>query len=100
MIVPGHGPVTDVEGLRSMEAYLGHVVAQGAELKDRGLTPQQAAREIDIGDYAEWTDSERVVLNLMRLWLELDGQRPSERIDAMQRVRCDGRASRPSASSS
>ncbi len=81
VIVPGHGPITNVEGLRSMEAYLGHVVAQGAELKDRGLTPQQAAREIDIGAYAEWSDSERVVLNLMRLWLELDGRRPSERID-------------------
>jgi glyoxylase-like metal-dependent hydrolase (beta-lactamase superfamily II) len=82
-IVPGHGPVTDVEGLRSMEAYLGHVIARGAELKDRGLTPAQAARELDVGDYAGWKDSERVVLNLMRLWLELDGRRPSERIDAM-----------------
>jgi cyclase len=83
VIVPGHGPVTDIEGLRSMEAYLGHVVAQGAELKDRGLTPAQAARELDIGAYAEWTDPERLVLNLMRLWLELDGKRASERIDAM-----------------
>jgi cyclase len=58
-------------------------VAQGAELKDRGLTPAQAARELDIGAYAEWTDPERLVLNLMRLWLELDGKRASERIDAM-----------------
>ena len=32
VIVPGHGPVTDIDGLRSMGAYLGHVVAQGAEL--------------------------------------------------------------------
>lgn len=83
VIVPGHGPVTDVEGLRAMEAYLGHVVAQGAELKDRGLTPQQAALEMDIGEYEHWKDPERLVLNLMRLWLELDGKRPSERIDAM-----------------
>ncbi len=83
VVVPGHGPITDVEGLRSMEAYLGHIVAQGAELKDKGLTPAQAAREIDVGNYAKWSDPERVVLNLMRLWLELDGKRPSERIDAM-----------------
>ena len=82
-IVPGHGPITDLDGLRSMEAYLGHLVAQGAELKDKGLTPHQAAREIDVGDYATWSDPERVVLNLMRLWLELDGRRPSERIDAL-----------------
>ena len=82
-IVPGHGPITDIEGLRAMEAYLGHVVAQGAELKDRGLTPLQAAQEIDIGEYDRWTDPERIVLNLMRLWLELDGKRPSERIEPM-----------------
>ena len=82
-IVPGHGPITDIDGLRSMEAYLGHVVAQGAELKDNGLTPEEAAREIDVGNYADWSDPERVVLNLMRLWLELDGRRPSERIDTM-----------------
>lgn len=84
VIVPGHGPVTDMEGLRAMGAYLGHVVAQGAELKDRGLTPQQAAREIDLGAYAGWTDPERIVLNLMRLWLELDGNRPSTRIDTFE----------------
>jgi glyoxylase-like metal-dependent hydrolase (beta-lactamase superfamily II) len=83
VIVPGHGPVTDMEGLRSMAAYLGHVVAQGAELKDKGLTPQQASLEMDVGAYEHWTDPERLVLNLMRLWLELDGQRPSTRIDAI-----------------
>jgi cyclase len=81
VIVPGHGPITDMEGLRSMAAYLGHVVAQGAELKDKGLTPQQASLEMDVGQYEHWTDPERLVLNLMRLWLELDGQRPSTRID-------------------
>jgi glyoxylase-like metal-dependent hydrolase (beta-lactamase superfamily II) len=81
VIVPGHGPVTDMEGLRSMAAYLGHVVAQGAELKDKGLSPQQAALEMDVGSYEHWKDPERLVLNLMRLWLELDGQRPSTRID-------------------
>ncbi len=84
VIVPGHGPVTDMEGLRSMAAYLGHVVAQGADLKDRGLTPQQAALEMDIGEYATWKDPERLVLNLMRLWLELDGKRASTRLDVFE----------------
>jgi glyoxylase-like metal-dependent hydrolase (beta-lactamase superfamily II) len=84
MIVPGHGPVTDMDGLRSMEAYLSHVVAPGAALKDKGLTPQQAALEMDIGEYATWSDPERLVLNLMRLWMELDGKRPSTRMDVFE----------------
>ena len=83
VIVPGHGPVTDIDGLRSMEAYLGHLIAAGAALKEKGLSPLEAAREIDIEAYENWTDPERIVLNLMRLWLELDGARPSTRIDAI-----------------
>jgi glyoxylase-like metal-dependent hydrolase (beta-lactamase superfamily II) len=82
-IVPGHGPVTDVEGLRAMQAYLSHLVSQGALLKERGLTPVEAAHEIDIGNYADWKEPERLVMNLMRLWLELDGSRATERINGM-----------------
>jgi cyclase len=83
VIVPGHGPVTDVNGLRSMEAYLRHLVSEGAKLKEKGLTPLEASYEIDLGPYADWKEPERIVLNLMRLWLELDGERASTRIDGM-----------------
>lgn len=84
VIVPGHGPVTDAEGLRSMERYLRHVVSEGSKLKDAGLTPNDAAREIDLGPYAEWKDSERLIMNLMRLWLELEGRPADERIDPFE----------------
>jgi glyoxylase-like metal-dependent hydrolase (beta-lactamase superfamily II) len=78
VVVPGHGPVTDAEGLRAMQDYLRLVVTEGRRLKEAGLTPQDAAREIDLGDYAQWNDGERIALNLMRLWLELDGRPASE----------------------
>jgi glyoxylase-like metal-dependent hydrolase (beta-lactamase superfamily II) len=81
VIVPGHGPVTDAEGLRSMESYLRMVVTEGSKLKDAGLSPLEAARAIDLGPYTGWKDPERLVLNLMRLWLELDGRPADERID-------------------
>jgi len=84
VIVPGHGPITDAEGLRAMQAYLTHIVNEGSKLKERGLSPVDAAKEIDIGAYEKWTDSERIVLNLMRLWLELDGRPATERINAME----------------
>jgi glyoxylase-like metal-dependent hydrolase (beta-lactamase superfamily II) len=84
VIVPGHGPVTDADGLRSMEAYLRLVVSEGSKLKDAGLAPLDAAREIDLGPYATWKDSERLALNLMRLWLELDGRPATEPVDTME----------------
>ena len=84
VIVPGHGPVTDAEGLRAMDGYLRLVVSEGSKLKDAGLSPEQAAAEIDLGPYADWKDSERLVLNLMRLWRELDGDPPETRIDALE----------------
>ena len=82
VIVPGHGPVTDAEGLKAMQGYLAHIVNEGSKLKEVGFSPIEAAREIDIGLYKDWVDSERLVLNLMRLWLELDGRPATERIDA------------------
>ena len=84
VIVPGHGPITDAEGLRAMQGYLSHLVTSGAALKDKGLSPIEAAREIDIGAYSEWKEPERLVMNLMRLWLELDGKRATERINGME----------------
>ncbi|MGH2758566.1 MAG: MBL fold metallo-hydrolase [Actinomycetota bacterium] len=84
VIVPGHGPVTDAEGLRSMDSYLRLVVAEGSKLKDAGLSPEEAAPEIDLGPYAEWKDRERLVLNLMRLWRELDGEPADSRVDALE----------------
>jgi len=81
VVVPGHGPVTDAEGLRAMRDYLTLVVTEGRRLKEAGLDPIGAAREIDLGSYADWKDSERLALNLMRLWLEIDGAPPSEPVN-------------------
>jgi glyoxylase-like metal-dependent hydrolase (beta-lactamase superfamily II) len=73
VVVPGHGPVTDAGGLVAMQDYLRLVVTEGRRLKEGALSPIEAAVEIDLGDYATWADPERIGLNLMRLWLELDG---------------------------
>jgi cyclase len=41
--------------------------------KAAGLSPLEAARQADLGAYAGLTDSERVVGNLHRAYLELGG---------------------------
>jgi len=81
VVVPGHGPVTGADGLRAMQDYLRLVVTEGRRLKEQGLGPLDAAGELDLGDYAGWKDSERIALNFMRLWLELDGRPASEPVN-------------------
>ncbi|MEU8891671.1 MBL fold metallo-hydrolase [Streptomyces sp. NPDC048442] len=73
VVVPGHGPVSGPEVLDTVEGYvrlLGRIAEQGLAA---GLTPMQAAREADLGPYAELLDSERLVPNLHRAYAELRG---------------------------
>jgi cyclase len=47
------------------------------------LTPLDAAREADLGPYAEWHDRERIVGNLHRAYAELGGAEPGATIDVV-----------------
>jgi len=72
--VPGHGPVFGGRGpLDATLAYLRFVLDVAARCQDAGLTPLQAALDTDLGPFAAWPDSERIVGNLHRACAELDG---------------------------
>ncbi|MFB4309299.1 MBL fold metallo-hydrolase [Actinomadura sp. GTD37] len=80
-IVPGHGPVCGPELIDRVAGYARFVQATAAEARAAGLTPLEAAREADLGPYAELTDAERIVGNLHRAYAELDGREPGAEID-------------------
>ena len=72
-IVCGHGPVAGPDVLDRTLAYL-HFVQQLAEQgRAAGVTPLEAARDTDLGEFGELTDAERLVGNLHRAYAELDG---------------------------
>ena len=48
-VVPGHGPITDADGIRAVRGYLEHVTEQADAAYQRGLTFQEAADTIDLG---------------------------------------------------
>ena len=52
-----------------------------AEAQATGAPPLQAAREADLGRFAEWHDSERIVGNLHRAYSELKGEPRGAEID-------------------
>jgi glyoxylase-like metal-dependent hydrolase (beta-lactamase superfamily II) len=73
-IVPGHGPLCGVEGAREMQAYLRWVRAESERFWTAGLSATEAARRIDLGPYAGWTQPERVVFQVERAYRELRGE--------------------------
>jgi cyclase len=80
-IVPGHGPVAGPELIDRVLGYARFVQSTAAEARPAGLSPLEAAREADLGPYAELTDPERLVGNLHRAYAELDGRAPGAPID-------------------
>jgi 2-keto-4-pentenoate hydratase/2-oxohepta-3-ene-1,7-dioic acid hydratase in catechol pathway/glyoxylase-like metal-dependent hydrolase (beta-lactamase superfamily II) len=86
-VVPGHGPVTDADGIRAVRGYLVHVSEQADAAHRKGLSFVEAADNIDLGEYASWLDAERVVVNVYQRYRELDPgtpQLPAMALLAMQ----------------
>jgi cyclase len=80
-LVPGHGPVSGPEVIEPIAEYLRFVQDTARQAKAAGLSPLEAARQTDLGRFAEWHDRERIVGNLHRAYAELDGAAPGAPID-------------------
>jgi cyclase len=80
-IVPGHGRVCGPEVIGAVTAYLRFVQDVAAQGREAGLTPLEAARETDLGEFAGLLDPERIVGNLHRAYAELDGAAPGTVLD-------------------
>lgn len=73
-VVPGHGPVGTKADLAEMRRYL-ELVRDGARRAfDEGMEPKDAARAIPLGEYAGWTEPERMLPNVLRLYQEFRGE--------------------------
>ena len=71
-IVPGHGPITDKAGVRAVREYLQYVRDEARGRFDAGMTAIEAARDIQLGPYAGWLDSERIAVNVDTLYREFN----------------------------
>ena len=82
-IVPGHGGICGPDRIDTVEAYLGLVQNLARDGFAAGLSPLEAAREADLGPYAELRDSERIVGNLHRAYQEIEGLALGSPIDVL-----------------
>lgn len=81
VVVPGHGPLATVEGVRDLRAYLVYVHGEARTHYDAGHAVLDAAKAIDLGPYAEWNEPERIIFNLERSYREFRGGDWNETVD-------------------
>lgn len=72
-VVPGHGPIVDKVGAKSVRDYLVYVNTEARKRFDSGMSPEEAAKDIALGEYRSWLDAERIAVNVVTLYKEYRG---------------------------
>jgi glyoxylase-like metal-dependent hydrolase (beta-lactamase superfamily II) len=87
VIVPGHGPITDKQAVRELQAYFAYLYEQARACLAEGMTPLQAARTISLDRWAEWGERERLVVNIANIYAELsEDAEPLDPLAAFQQM--------------
>lgn len=76
VVVPGHGPVTDRSGIQAVRDYLTFVDREARARFDAGMSAEDAVADIDLGEYAEWNETSRIIQNVQAVYYELDPSLP------------------------
>jgi len=72
VVVPGHGPITDVSGISDVRDYLEFVLESSRACHERGMDPWDAAVEMPLGQYEQLLDAERIAVNVAMAYHEID----------------------------
>ncbi|HEY8317197.1 MAG TPA: MBL fold metallo-hydrolase [Amnibacterium sp.] len=76
VVVPGHGEPGALEILEPVARYLRFLIAVADDAHERHLTPLDAARSTDLGEFAGLLEPERIVGDLHGRLAELEGRVP------------------------
>jgi glyoxylase-like metal-dependent hydrolase (beta-lactamase superfamily II) len=70
-IVPGHGPITDKDGVRAMHAYFTFVEAETRKRHAAGMDSWEAAQDIALAEFGAWEDPERIAVTVDTIFREI-----------------------------
>jgi cyclase len=74
-IVPGHGPITDANGVSRVRDYLAYIESEARERHAAGMSAADAAADIALGEFGAWIDRERIAINVDTIYRELEPSR-------------------------
>jgi glyoxylase-like metal-dependent hydrolase (beta-lactamase superfamily II) len=78
VIVPGHGPLTDHEGVRATKAYWEKILDAAAKGRAAGASTEDVARELHrewSTSASPWTEAHRLAVNVDTAYRDLSGNR-------------------------
>jgi len=81
-IVPGHGPVTDKDGVNDVIEYLRFVAAEAGARHAAGMTAVEAMWDIHLGKFESLPERGRLAQNVLAVYYEIDPTTP--RVDALE----------------
>jgi glyoxylase-like metal-dependent hydrolase (beta-lactamase superfamily II) len=70
VVVPGHGPITDLAGVARVREYLVYIRDEARRRYDAGMPAREAARDISLAGFSGWGDAERIAVNVASLYRE------------------------------
>jgi len=73
VIVPGHGPLAGTEAVRELKSYFEYLYTEARARHTEGMTALEAARSISLERWADWGESERLVVTVANIYKELAG---------------------------
>jgi glyoxylase-like metal-dependent hydrolase (beta-lactamase superfamily II) len=76
-IVPGHGPLTDKQGVTAIRDYLAYVQSEATERFNGGMDAWDAARDISLNGFKNWGEFGRMAVNVDTVYRSLDGTHKS-----------------------
>lgn len=71
-IVAGHGPISTKDDVSKMRDYLLYVTDRARPLYEAGMDYLEASYKIDLGEYRDWNDAERIVVTVQTLFDDLE----------------------------
>jgi glyoxylase-like metal-dependent hydrolase (beta-lactamase superfamily II) len=90
VVVPGHGPVCDVAVVAAERDYFHFLEREVAPRAAAGMTPLDAARDIDLGPYAELGERERFVANVAAVYRDLGHEVPGDALSVLDQMAAFG----------
>jgi glyoxylase-like metal-dependent hydrolase (beta-lactamase superfamily II) len=73
IVVPGHGPICDLDAVRATKHYLEYLTACTRKRFDAQMSEDEAINDINFDEFRNWLDPERVVVNVHCLYREFRG---------------------------